>query len=367
MNYAPATMRAFVLTGHGEMDKLEFHADWPTPVPKPGEVLVKVGACGLNNTDVNTRTAWYSKSVTERTTGGAFERAADDDAAWGGTPIRFPMIQGADVVGVIVGVGDGSDENLIGKRVLIDPWLRDWNHPEDLNKCAFFVSERDGGFADYTCVDQRQVHPVDSSFSDPELATFATSYVTAENMLNRASVDADDVVLITGASGGVGSALIQLANRRGATTVAMASDQKHDEIRSLSPDAILPRAPGNLRASLHQAIGRDDVSVVMDVVGGDYWPVLLSAMARGGRLACSRAIAGPIVSVDLRTLYLQDLTLRGATVPAPRTFGDLAGHISRGELRPVLAKTFPLERLHDAQSAFIAKRHFGNIVLTMGS
>ena len=365
MNIEPTTMRAFVLTGHGDMEKLVFHADWPTPVPKPGTVLVKVHACGLNNTDVNTRTAWYSKEVRERTTGGGFERAGDDDATWSGASIEFPRIQGADVAGEVVGVGDGSDESLIGKRVLIDPWLRDWNHPDDLNRCGYFGSETDGGFADFTCIDQRNVHPIDSPLSNPELATFATSYVTAENMLNRANVSADDVVLITGASGGVGSALIQLANRRAAKTIAMASETKHDQVRAIGPDAILSRTPEDLKTALLHAAGRGDVSVVMDVVGGDYWPKLIDVLVRGGRCICSGAIAGPMVNVDLRTFYLHDLTFRGASIPAPHTFGDLVGYVSRGEIRPILAEAFPLERLHEAQRAFIDKRHAGNIVVTM--
>jgi len=86
----PPTMRAVVLTGHGGLDRLEYRTDWPTPTPGPGEVLVKVHACGLNNTDVNTRTAWYSKAVSGATTGGALDTAEDEDATWGGAPITFP-------------------------------------------------------------------------------------------------------------------------------------------------------------------------------------------------------------------------------------------------------------------------------------
>ena len=361
----PATMRAMVLTGHGGLDKLEFHADWPTPVPGAGEVLIKVHACGLNNTDVNTRTAWYSKGVSGETTGGALETADSEDATWGGVPIRFPRIQGADVCGTVVATGPGGDAGLVGRRVLFETWLRDWDHPDDLDKGGYFGSECDGGFADYTKIDQRHVHPVESDLSDAELATFATSYVTAENMLNRADVTAGDTVLIPGASGGVGSALIQLAGRRGATTIAMASEAKHVQISKVGPDALLPRSPEDLKAALRSAIGSETVSVVADVVGGPGWAGLIDVLARGGRYTCSGAIAGPMVELDLRTFYLRDLTFIGATIVPPGVFADLVGYIERGEIKPLLAGTWPLEELREAQQAFIDKEHVGNIVVTM--
>ncbi len=357
----PEKMKAFVLTGHGDMDKLVYHTDWPVPVPGAGEVLIKVHACGLNNTDVNTRTAWYSKSVSESTTGGAFETADDDDATWGGAPITFPRIQGADVCGTVV----AGPDRFIGRRVLVETWLRDPDDPLNMSKIGYFGSECDGGFAEYVKIDQRYVHPVDSDLSDAELATFATSWITAENMLNRANVTDGDQVLISGASGGVGSALIQLANRRGAVTLAMASSSKHAMLAGFEPHAILDRAPADLKQALTQAIGRDTVSVVADVVGGDYWPRLIDVLERGGRYTCAGAIAGPMVEMDLRTFYLRDLTFTGATIVPPGVFADLVGYIERGEVKPALAATYPLQQLHEAQQAFIDKQHTGNIVVTV--
>lgn len=184
----PKTMRAFVLTGHGDFDKLEYHTDWPVPEVSAGALLFKVHACGLNNTDVNTRTAWYSKSVTESTTGDAFDSAEDDDATWGGAAVTFPRIQGADAVGTVVSVGQGVDSALVGKRVMIETWLRNWDEPLDYDQCGYFGSESDGGFAEYCKVDHRQAHVVESSLSHTDLACFATAYITAENMLNRANV-----------------------------------------------------------------------------------------------------------------------------------------------------------------------------------
>jgi len=363
MTDIPDTMNAFVLMRHGGMDALEYKTDWPTPQPNGNEVLIKVAACGLNNTDVNTRSGWYSKAVDEATTGDAYTEVSDDDPTWGGAPITFPRIQGADVCGYVVAAGPDADAGLIGKRVITDNWLRDWNDAENKNKTGYFGSECDGGFAAYTTVDARNVYPVNSTMSDADLATFSCSYSTAEGMLSRANVGKDDRVLITGASGGVGSALIQLAKRRGAYVIALASEAKHADVAQLNPDAILSRNPSDLAKALKNATGSSTVSVVADIVGGDYFGAIIDVLERGGRYTCSGAIAGPIVSLDLRTFYLRDLTFTGSTVIPPHIFTDLVGYIEREEIEPMLAALYPLTELHQAQQAFIDKKHTGNIVV----
>jgi NADPH:quinone reductase-like Zn-dependent oxidoreductase len=353
-------MKAMVLTGHGGLDKYVWHEDWPKPEPGPNEVLIRVRACGLNNTDVNTRSGWYSKAVSEATTGGAYESVGEADPTWGGKPISFPRIQGADVCGMVEAVGDRADASLIGKRVITDNWVRNWDEPLDRDQTAYFGSEYDGGFAEYTTIDARNVAAIDSELSDAELATFSCSYTTAEGMLSRAGAGEGDTVLITGASGGVGGALIQLAKRRGCRVIAMASPAKHEEVAKLEPDVMLPRSPDNLRA----ALGNEKVTVVADIVAGPIWPDLIDVLERGGRYTCSGAIAGPIVEFDLRTFYLRDLTFTGSTVVEPHVFQDLVKYIERGEVRPVLAETYPLSQLREAQQAFIDKTHTGNIVVT---
>jgi len=182
-------------------------------------------------------------------------------------------------------------------------------------------------------------------------------------MLARANVGPEDRVLITGASGGVGSALIQLAKRRGATVIAMASEAKHAQLQPLAPDVLLPRSPADLKAALKKVTGRDSVTVIADIVGGDYFPTLIDGLARGGRYTCSGAIAGPMVSLDLRTFYLRDLTFTGSTVIPQHIFTDLVDYIEKGAIRQVLAATYPLKDLHAAQQAFIDKKHTGNIVV----
>ncbi|MEM1301100.1 MAG: alcohol dehydrogenase family protein [Pseudomonadota bacterium] len=355
----PDTMTAMVTMGHGDLDQMVLHTDWPRPEPAVGEVLIKVGACGLNNTDVNTRSGWYSKTVTDATTGGAFETVGTDDPTWGGAPITFPRIQGADVCGQIVAVGADVNPSRIGERVITDGWLRDADDPENMDKTGYFGSERDGGFAEYTTTPARNALAITSDLTDAELATFSCSYSTAEGMLTRANVTDRDTVLIPGASGGVGGALVQLAKRRGARVIAMASEAKHADVSELGPDRILPRAPDDLRA----ALAGERITVVADVVGGPYWPSLIDSLERGGRYTCSGAIAGPMVNFDLRTFYLRDLTFTGSTVITPEVMPNLIRYIEKGEIVPALAATYRLDQLREAQAAFIAKEHTGNIVV----
>lgn len=356
----PKTMRAMVTMGHGDLSQIVQHDDWPVPEPAADEVLVKVGACGLNNTDVNTRVGWYSKAVSEATSVEGYDSFDDEDPSWGGAPISFPRIQGADACGVIVSVGTDIDAGRIGERIITDNWLRDPNDLTDINKTGYFGSERNGGFADYTTMPSRNALKVVSDLSDAELATFSCSYSTAEGMLTRANVTKKDTVLVPGASGGVGGALVQLAKRRGARVIAMASEAKHSEVAKLGPDLILPRAPENLR----KALGIEKINVVADVVGGPYWPTLIDIIERGGRYTCSGAIAGPMVELDLRTFYLRDLTFTGSTVIAAEVMSNLISYIEFGAVKPALAASYPLEQLREAQTAFIDKKHTGNIVVT---
>lgn len=153
---------------------------------------------------------------------------------------------------------------------------------------------------------------------------------------------------------------MQLAKLRGARVIAMTSDAKREDVAALNPDLILPRAPENLRA----ALGNEQITVVADVVGGPYWSTLIDVLERGGRYTCSGAIAGPMVQLDLRTMYLRDLTFIGSTVIDPQVMLNLVAYLEAGHLKPLVAATYPLAELREAQAAFIAKTHAGNIVVT---
>ena len=350
MSEQPRTMRGVWLTGHGGLDKLEVRGDLPVPRPGRRDVLVRVAAAAVNNTDINTRTAWYSK-----------QDGAGEDAGWAGTPIHFPRIQGADVCGRIVAVGEEVNADRIGERVLIEPCLREANGQE-LERPWYFGSECDGGFAEYTVVASRHAYRIESPLGDIELASFPCSYSTAENLLTRSRVGPGDRVLVTGASGGVGSAAVQLAKARGARVIAVTSPAKSADVLDLGAERTLPRDD-----SVVDTLGRDSVDVVVDLVAGRQWPELLEALRPGGRYAVAGAIGGPLVELDVRTLYLKDLSLFGCTVLEPQVFSNLIEHIEGRRISPVVAATFPLERIADAQAAFMSKKHVGKIVLTLGA
>ena len=346
MNNLPSKMRGVWLTGHGDMDKLDIREDIPVPVPGPHDVLVNVAAAGVNNTDINTRIAWYSKN-----------EGAREDASWSGQALRFPRIQGADVCGRIVAVGQKASPERVGERVLIEPCLRE-SGGNILDPPWYFGSECDGGFAEFTVVAERHAHRIESDLSDTELASFPCSYSTAENLLTRAKVTSGEWVLVTGASGGVGSAVVQLAKARGARVLAMTSPSKSDALRELGADGTISR-----ETDLIGNPGPDSMDALIDLVAGDRWPQYLDVLRPGGRYAVAGAIAGPMVELDVRTLYLKDLSLFGCTVLEPEVFGKLIQHIERGNIKPLVAQTFALEEIRQAQSLFLKKKYVGKIVL----
>jgi NADPH:quinone reductase-like Zn-dependent oxidoreductase len=357
----PRVMKAVLLTGFGGFDRLDWRADVPVPAPSAGEVLIRVGAAGINNTDINTRIGWYSRQVNEPTTAAA---GADGCAAprtghtgWSGSVPQFPRIQGADACGVIVAVGAQVDVVRIGERVLVEPAFRAAGEPDHYH-VAYFGSERDGAFAEFTCVPAAFAHRIKSPLTDVELASFPCAYSAAENMLTRSAVIAGETVLVTGASGGVGSAAVQLARRRRATVVAVAAAPKTSQVAALGAARVVPR-----EADLVATLGPESVDAVVDVAGGPHFPQLLTLLKRGGRYATAGAIAGPIVELDLRTLYLKDLRLLGCTVLGAEVFTNLVRYIERGEIKPLVAKTYPLSEIVAAQQDFLSKRHVGKIVL----
>jgi NADPH:quinone reductase-like Zn-dependent oxidoreductase len=361
----PASMRAVVLTGHGGLDKLVQRDDLPTPSPRAGEVLVRVGACGLNNTDINTRTGWYDSVVETSVSEDLGLHGRDDGAAssWNKSSVRFPRIQGAAVAGRIAAVGDGVDAARIGDRVLVDPSVRDADLPTRAQLVEYLGSERDGGFAEYVAVPSVNAHPIESTLTDAELATFPCSYDTAEEMLERAGLTKGETILVTGAAGGVGTALIQLSLARGARVVAIAGSAKESRLRELGAHDFVARESEDLQRAVETLIGERGADVAADVVGGRMFESLLKLLRRGGRYTTAGAIAGPTTRIDLRDLIYKDLEMYGITNPTAATFARLVDLVQAGLLQPLLEEVFPLAELTSAQAKLLKRAHVGKYVV----
>lgn len=352
------TMKAVVTTGNGGYEKLEYK-DVPIPVLNEGEVLLQVLAAGVNNTEINTRMGWYSSSVTQ----GTSELEDDEqergrqksDGGWNGaTP--FPFIQGTDCCGRVVAVASEKDKALLGQRSLVRACSRTegWESKENI----WMASDYDGAFAQFVKVPASEVFPIHCDWTDAELGTIPCAYGTAETMLHRASVSSNDHVLVMGASGGVGSAVVQLAKRRGAKVTAVCGRNKFQQLADIGADSLIARDE-----NLIEALGVNSIDVAIDNVAGDAFGQVIEVLKRGGRYASSGAIAGPVVSLDMRQLYLKDLTLFGSTAWDEPIFPNLVKYIEQGEIKPLLAQTFPLEDIIQAQKQFTEKKHVGKFVL----
>lgn len=329
-------MKAVVTTGNGGYDKLEYR-DVPMPVIGAGEVLIKVLAAGVNNTEINTRIGWYEN--------GGWDIA---------TP--FPFIQGTDCCGQVESVAANVDGGLVGARVIIRPCMR----PDgfDSMRNIWMGSDFDGAFAQYLKVPATEVFVINSDWSDVDLASLPCSYGSAENMLHRSKVVANEHVLVAGASGGVGSAVVQLAKLRGAKVTAIVGKTKAQRVREIGADAIIERGD-----DIVEFLGQETVDVVVDNVGGSSFESMLKVLRRGGRYVSSGAIDGPNVKLDLRDFYLKDLNLVGCTAWDEPVFTNLVAYVQQNRIKPLVAKTFALREIAEAQRLFLEKKHVGKFVL----
>ncbi|SFR76463.1 NADPH:quinone reductase [Marinobacter daqiaonensis] len=355
----PETMKAVQLTGHGGLDRLVYRDDVPVPQPPQGEVLIRVSACGMNNTDVWVREGAYGS-----------ETDPESVSTWrrGRSTLSFPRIQGTDIVGEIVAVGEGVPESRVGERVIVDFSI--YNRPpgdDSLADIDYIGHGRDGGYAEYTSVPSDNAHTVDTDLSDAELATFCCAYLTGEHMLERAALKAGERVLVTGASGGVGSAIIQLARARGAIPYAVTTPEKADALRDVGAEDVIFRGEGDLVEEAATMAQGKPIDVVADLVAGPMFNDLLRILKMEGRYTTAGAIAGPVVELDLRTMYLKQLQLHGSSQGTRRDFQRLLGYIEDGKIRPLLDRTFRLSDFHHAQTAFMAKHYIGKLVVVPDS
>lgn len=343
-------MTAVMLTGYGEPDRLQVRDDVAVPRPAHGQVLVRVAAAAVNNTDLWTRQ-------------GAYGLPGDPTAlsGWRG-PIDFPRIQGGDIAGTVVEIGDAVDPALRDTRVLVDPALYE-DDSSNSNPVGLLGSEADGGFAEYVVVAAGRVHTMtESPLSDEQLACLPIAYGTAVGMLERARIATQESVLVTGASGGVGLALVQLAAARGSRVAAMTTSDKSELVA---------------RAGAHTVVHRDDpdpfdtiarfapagLDAVADVAGGDMVTDIVPLLRDSGRWVIAGAVAGALIHFDVRRLYLHNRALIGSSMHTPSHFSRLAEAARNGLIVPRVAASYPLAEIHGAQHEFAQHSRVGKITL----
>jgi NADPH:quinone reductase-like Zn-dependent oxidoreductase len=364
--HIPTTMSAMLLTGHGGIDKLVYRQDVPTPRPGPGEVLVQVTATAKNNTDRKAREGLYPTRDKEEVA---------SFAMGGEATLRFPRIQGADVAGRVVAVGEGVPDSRIGERGLLDFNLYP-DQRRDINLIPdYYGHGADGGFAEYIAVPSEQFHHVpNSELADAELAALGMcSYQTAYHMMTSARVGAGERVLVSGASGGVGTALIQLCRIVGAIPYAVSQPDKAKALRALGAEAVIDR--GDLPAFVDrvlEATGGAPIDAVMDLVGGEMTDRFIDTMivdmrrrTSYPRLSIAGASGGNLSEIMWTRIYLYQVQIFGVSHGTREEAEQLVAWIRSGQLKPVLHAAFKLSDLHEAERYFVNRgsNYLGKIVI----
>ncbi|WP_091959899.1 zinc-binding dehydrogenase [Marinospirillum celere] len=363
-------MAAMLLTGHGGTDQLVYKTDVPVPELGPGEVLVKVTATAKNNTDRKAREGLYPTKDKGEVT--SFQMG-------GSATLTFPRIQGADIAGHVVAVGEGVSEARIGQRGLLDFNLyadqrRDINLTPD-----YYGHGADGGFAEYVALPSDQFYEVQNpELADAELAAMGMcSYQTALHMLRVAGVQAGERVLVTGASGGVGTALIQLCRIIGAIPYALSQQDKAEALLKLGAEAVLDRNKmDDFTGQIKQLTGNKPIDAVMDLVGGEMTDLFIDSMifdmkARTTypRLSIAGASGGNLSEIMWTRIYLYQVQIFGVSHGTREEAEQLIDWIRGGQLKPVLHATFKLSELHQAEDYFVQRgsNYLGKIVIVPDS
>ncbi len=352
----PDKMNAVFLTGHGGFENLEYTSEAPLPSPSPDEVLIKVLAAGMNTIDINTRTGQYSKETEVDTHNSSGEDITENDGESTSTLISFPIIQGVDCCGLIVGVGENIDKARIGERVLVRSMLPNSTNCEPY-QCTTLGLKRNGAFAQYTTAHAKDTYAVNCDWGNAELASTPCSYSSAESMLQRASVG-EETVLINGGARGIGCATIQLCKRRGAHVIAIANKDKLSSVAGIGADEVIEHG-----ADLISMIGENSVDVVIDVIPDDQLASLLKVLKHDGRYVSTSPIANLADETHTPILHLKDLKFFDGTNQEATAFENLISYIETGEIKPLVAKSYALRDIVAAQQDFLDKKYVGKLVI----
>jgi len=338
-------MRAVPITRHGGPEVLQL-LDVPDPTPRPGEALVRVRACALNHLDL-----WQRRGL-ERVT------------------LTLPHIPGSDIAGDIIDPGGG--ELAPGTRVLVHPGINCGVCPacrggqDSLCPQYGIVGyQTDGGYAELVAVPARNLIPLPPHVSFVQGAAFPLTFLTAWHMLvTRAEVGAGETVLVLAAGSGVGQAAIQVARLRGARVIATGGrPEKLDAARRLGADEAVDHTKPEWSSEVRRLTNKHGVDVVIEHVGEAVWDQALKCLARGGRLVTCGATSGHRGLIDLRVLFVRQLSLLGSYMGTRAELSAAVEALSQGRLAPVVDSVLPLARAADAHRRLEAREQFGKVVL----
>jgi alcohol dehydrogenase len=335
-------MKAVVLKEHGGNEQFVFDAHYPYPVPGPGDVILRVGACTLNYHDIFTRLGMP------------------------GIKVPLPLIIGIDVAGEIVAKGPDVTDFAIGTRVVVDPI--------DRVNGGLMGEAFDGGFAEYLRVPAHMLVKIDDELSFAEAASIPCAYGTAYRMMmTRGRIQPGEKVFVLGASGGVGSCCVQLAKAAGATVIAAASsEEKLARLKALGADVGINYATGDWVRECQAQFGRarvgprdqGGVDVVVNFTGGDTWTKSLRLLRKDGRILTCGATAGYDPKEDLRLIWTFELNIIGSNGWGRDDVHALLAMAREGRLKPeVHHERFPLTRAAEAMAALESRAFFGKIVI----
>lgn len=338
-------MKAAIFDVNGGPEVLRV-ADVPTPEPGAGEVLVRVRAAALNHLDLFVRE---------------------------GLPIETPMphIGGSDIAGEVAAVGAGVRGVEVGERVVVNPsigcghceWCRKGEEPLCVDY-RIIGEHTQGGFAEYVAVPAANLYRIPEGFSFEEAAAAPLVFLTAwRGLISRGRLRAGEDVLVTGASGGVSTAAVQIAKLAGARVFAVTTTENVERVRSLGADVVYDRSSVDFSKEVWKDTGKRGVDLILDSVGQATWKQNVRALARGGRLVVYGATTGPVVETDLRVLFWKQAEIIGTTMSNRHEFEEVMKLLFRGVLKPVVDVVWPLERIREAHERMEAGEQFGKIVL----